>query len=128
MNVNDVINKYQANDVAKDRAWSVCNWIFRYSAKNILEVGYQAGYLTRCMATATTGQVTAIDTDIVDNDFEKYGNIRPITSSSELAVNLFADHTFDFIFIDADHAEALKDAQLYLPKLKIGGWMLFDDL
>lgn len=45
------------------------------------------------------------------------------------ALDHFADESIDILHIDGNHTEeiALKDAQMFLPKVKIGGYIWFDD-
>lgn len=53
-----------------------------------------------------------------------------LRDKSENVVNQFADNSIDILHIDGNHSEALsyKDATLYLPKLKMGGYLVFDDI
>jgi len=53
-----------------------------------------------------------------------------IRSKSEDAVSQFQDNSIDLLHIDGNHSEELsyKDAILYLPKVKTGGTILFDDI
>lgn len=50
--------------------------------------------------------------------------------SSIEALPQFADESIDILHIDGNHSEeiALRDAQGYLPKLKKGGYLWFDDV
>ena len=52
-----------------------------------------------------------------------------IRGKSKSAVELFDDEFFDFIYIDADHTydSVCQDIQLYLPKLKKGGFIAGHD-
>jgi predicted O-methyltransferase YrrM len=52
-----------------------------------------------------------------------------IKQSSQEAVNNFADNSIDFIHFDGNHNEdnALLDVELYLSKLKDGGYILLND-
>lgn len=52
-----------------------------------------------------------------------------IRGKSKSAVELFEDDYFDFIYIDADHTydSVCLDIQLYLPKLKKGGFIAGHD-
>jgi hypothetical protein len=45
------------------------------------------------------------------------------------AAPLFPDGHFDWVFVDADHTYegCLADADAYLPKLRVGGYMMFHD-
>ena len=67
------------------------------------------------------------------SNIKKYGvseycNI--IRDKSENVVNQFLDSSLDLLHIDGNHSEILsyKDATLYLPKVKIGGYIVFDDI
>jgi hypothetical protein len=53
-----------------------------------------------------------------------------IRDKAENVVNTFADNSIDVLHIDGNHSEALsyKDASLYLPKVKPGGYIFFDDI
>jgi cephalosporin hydroxylase len=50
--------------------------------------------------------------------------------SSQQAVSSFADESIDILHIDGNHTEevALADVKMYLPKLKKGGYLWFDDV
>jgi predicted O-methyltransferase YrrM len=51
-------------------------------------------------------------------------------AKAEDVVEDFADASIDLLHIDGNHSEALsfKDASLYLPKVKPGGLIFFDDI
>ncbi len=51
------------------------------------------------------------------------GFVKPIVMSSEEAASVISDHTFDLVFIDADHSydETMKDIRFWLPKVVPGG-------
>lgn len=53
-----------------------------------------------------------------------------IRSKSEDCVNNFAEESIDLLHVDGNHSEELsyKDAISYLPKVKKGGYILFDDI
>ena len=53
-----------------------------------------------------------------------------IRGKSEDVVDQFEDNSVDILHIDGNHSEALsyKDAVLYLPKVKTGGIVFFDDI
>lgn len=53
-----------------------------------------------------------------------------LRDKSENVVNNFQDNDIDLLHIDGNHSEALsyKDAVLYLPKVKSGGHIFFDDI
>jgi hypothetical protein len=60
---------------------------------------------------------------------EPHDNIELIKSISWEASKLFEDNSIDLIFIDACHGyeEVKKDCMAYLPKVKLGGLILFHD-
>lgn len=53
-----------------------------------------------------------------------------VRKKAEDAVHMFADNSIDLLHIDGNHSEdlAFKDASLYLPKVKAGGIIFFDDI
>lgn len=53
-----------------------------------------------------------------------------IREKAEDCVDRFQDESIDLLHIDGNHSEALsyKDATLYLPKVKVGGHIMFDDI
>jgi predicted O-methyltransferase YrrM len=53
-----------------------------------------------------------------------------IKDKAENTVDKFADESIDLLHIDGNHSEDLsyKDAVLYLPKVKSGGCIFFDDI
>lgn len=50
--------------------------------------------------------------------------------TASMALNMFADESIDILHIDGNHTEevALSDAMSYLPKVKKGGYIWFDDV
>lgn len=52
-----------------------------------------------------------------------------INTTSEKAAKTIEDKSLDFVFIDADHSKeaVLQDIDLWLPKLRVGGWLLGHD-
>ncbi|MBS0620561.1 MAG: class I SAM-dependent methyltransferase [Verrucomicrobia bacterium] len=50
-------------------------------------------------------------------------------TTSKAAVNYFPDESIDILHIDGNHSPmiALEDAKMYLPKVKKGGYIWFDD-
>lgn len=57
-------------------------------------------------------------------------NCKLIRDKSENVVSNFHDESIDLLHIDGNHSEDLsyKDATLYLPKVKSGGFIFFDDI
>lgn len=53
-----------------------------------------------------------------------------IRDKAENVVDKFIDGSVDLLHIDGNHSEELsyKDAVLYLPKVRVGGHILFDDI
>lgn len=53
-----------------------------------------------------------------------------IRDKAENVYNTFEDESIDLLHIDGNHSELLayKDATLYLPKVKTGGYIFFDDI
>lgn len=51
--------------------------------------------------------------------------INPIRTTSLKAVNLYADESLDFVFIDASHEyeDVIKDLHAWYPKIKQGGYI-----
>ena len=67
------------------------------------------------------------------NNVTKYkveSNCQLMRDKSETVVSNFHDQSIDLLHIDGNHSEDLsyKDAVLYLPKVKTGGFIFFDDI
>lgn len=67
------------------------------------------------------------------NALERFGvenRCELIRDKAENVVERFADESIGLLHIDGNHSEALsyKDATLYLPKVKPGGVVFFDDI
>jgi predicted O-methyltransferase YrrM len=64
------------------------------------------------------------------NKYELQNYCTLIKDKAENAVTRFADESIDLLHIDGNHSEDLsyKDAVLYLPKVKSGGYIFFDDI
>ncbi len=67
-------------------------------------------------------------THMHENNLVNYFKILKMTS--EKALSLFEDNSIDIIHIDGNHSEesALFDATNWLPKVKVGGYIWFDDV
>jgi predicted O-methyltransferase YrrM len=65
---------------------------------------------------------------IDQNHLTNYCNT--IRSTSQNAVDLFEDDSIDILHVDGNHSEisSLLDVTLYLPKVKKGGYIWFDDV
>lgn len=64
----------------------------------------------------------------VQEVFKNYPNVSLVKAWSQEAAGLVPDD-LDFVYIDADHTydATVQDIKLWLPKLKIGGWLMGDD-
>lgn len=64
---------------------------------------------------------------VVDT-FQNYSNVTVIKAWSEEAASQ-VPNDLDFVYIDADHTyeATLKDINIWLPKIKLGGWLMGDD-
>jgi predicted O-methyltransferase YrrM len=63
------------------------------------------------------------------NRFDLASFCKTLRMTSEQAVLQFQDETIDILHIDGNHTEqvALADARMFLPKVKKGGYIWFDD-
>jgi hypothetical protein len=66
---------------------------------------------------------------VYDNKVSKYNNVIKYKGTSESFLTTAKKDSFDFIYIDGDHAAdaVYKDALLSFKALKVGGIMAFDD-
>lgn len=64
------------------------------------------------------------------NKFGVKSNCTLIRDKAENVVSTFLNGSIDLLHIDGNHSEELsyKDATLYLPKVKSGGFIFFDDI
>lgn len=64
----------------------------------------------------------------VQNLFRDYSNVSIIKAWSQEAAQIVPDG-LDFVYIDADHTyeSSLQDIELWLSKIKMGGWLMGDD-
>ena len=78
-----------------------------------------------------------LDLDQVYNNFKlmlNYYSISPFCQvmrmTSKAALSHFENESIDILHIDGNHTEqvALADAEMYLPKVKMGGYIWFDDV
>jgi predicted O-methyltransferase YrrM len=53
-----------------------------------------------------------------------------VRSTADKAISMFSDESIDILHIDGNHTEenAFNDARLFLPKVKKGGYIWFDDI
>jgi hypothetical protein len=61
--------------------------------------------------------------------FAPYENVEIIRQKSEDAFSLFPDEYFDYVYIDGEHSydAVMRDLTNYLPKVKVGGYLIGDD-
>lgn len=62
--------------------------------------------------------------------FEVAAHVKLVRDKAENVAATYADESIDLLHIDGNHSELLsyKDATLYLPKVKSGGLIFFDDV
>ncbi|MFN8636479.1 MAG: O-methyltransferase [Chloroflexota bacterium] len=107
-------------------------------ARRILEVGMSNGYSTLWLAWAVTetgGHVTTLErsaykVELARANFARAGLAPWITIHEGIALETLAklDGPFDLIFLDADRASYLAYANLLLPRLKVGGLLVTDNV
>lgn len=105
--------------------------------KSILEIGTYTGYATLCLCEGLqkSGHLHTIDIkeELVDFQrkyFDASGNGDRITQHLGEAIDVIPsiDTTFDLVFIDADKDNYINYFNLVLPKMKIGGVILSDNV
>lgn len=113
--------------------------------KVVLEIGSWEGRSTVCMAEVAAHVYacdphTAFNTQTLGEEFvsldkfkentKEFDNITLLLGKSEDMVPPLNDNFFDLVFIDGVHSyPAVKvDIELSLPKLKMGGTMVFHDM
>ena len=101
-----------------------------------VELGVATGRSTAHLAAAcASGTVFAVDTDPLDDVCEvlrRFSNIqlRQEESTSEKLLNSVSERSVDICFVDTVHEfyQAKKETRLWMPKLRIGGLLLYDDI
>jgi len=101
-----------------------------------VELGVFAGRCTAHIASANPqGKVLAVDVEPKKEFYtilEKYGNIsfEKGRSDSEEILNKVLDNSVDFCLFDTVHEYDVvkKETELWLPKIKVGGFMMYDDI
>jgi hypothetical protein len=123
----------------------------------IMEIGSYHGAnvcsLTKTFATHKDTEIHCVDPWINYDGYNEYTQVQPTNYSiflqnisklnpddlnkiylhrelSENAIPKFMDNSFDIIFIDGNHETlyVLQDAILSFKKIKINGWIIFDDM
>ncbi len=105
--------------------------------QSVAEVGIFSGHLTRHLLDncKTINNYYAIDHVKFPKSWKrlhkKYaGKLQLIHDTSESSVNNFDDNSLDLVFIDAGHLyhQAKQDIELWLPKIKQGGFLTGHDV
>lgn len=105
--------------------------------KRILEIGTFTGYSGICFAKglAEDGKLITIDVndeleDTAHAAFEQAGLIEKIDFRIGNAMEIIPelDETFDLVFIDADKQNYSNYYDLVMPKLKVGGFIMADNV
>lgn len=105
--------------------------------QNILEIGTYTGYSAICLAQGlqANGRLHTIDIneelyDLQQKYFEQAGLGQQIIPYIGNALDIIPtlDETFDLVFIDADKQSYSAYYQLVFPKVRIGGYILADNV
>lgn len=105
--------------------------------RNILEIGTFTGYATLCLCEGLqkNGHLHTIDikeelVDIQRKYFDLSGFGSQITQHLGDAIDIIPtiDQQFDLVFIDADKENYINYFNLILPKMKVGGIILSDNV
>ncbi len=105
--------------------------------KRILEVGTYMGYSTLCLAEGLSedGKIITLDIEPETNEIAKdywartdlNSKIEPhLGQADEIIPTL--DETFDLVFIDADKSNYKHYYDLVFPKMRIGGFIIADNV
>ena len=127
----------------------LCNYIGDMSTFKMVEIGCYVGDSTEiflpkvkwCFCVdpwengydENDGASEGIEMSIVEKQFNQlrndYNNFTKYKCKSNEAVNIFEDGSLDFVYIDGLHTyEGVKnDIELYLPKVKKGGYIAGHD-
>ena len=98
-----------------------------------IEVGTQFGNFARfLLENLEISKLSCIDLEIHLVDLTQFSNSDPvefISGFSDICLEKFADHSVDFIYIDASHAyeNFIKDITISARKIKIGGIIICND-
>lgn len=112
----------------------LCDFIHQHNIVNILEIGAAIGYSAIRMAQLHPNiHVTTIERDLIRYQ-EACKNISKMNMESQItihhgdALEAVLEGEYDLIFIDAAKAQYIKFFERYTPYLRIGGYVLSDNL
>lgn len=103
----------------------------------ILEIGSYTGYSAWCMSEGLVENGKLISIDVNDElvrFHRKYQELMPTGNKVEfvygkaLEVIPTLEEEFDLVFIDADKENYINYYEMILPKTRIGGWILIDNV
>lgn len=138
-NVNPIGDKFLDNIFQQDTTSVYYRFLYRLveriNPKLVVELGVCKGGSTAHMAAARfETRVIAVDTAPFDvsHILDRYKNIDLIINES-CSIGVLGqvhDKSVDICFIDTLHQQDLvtEETRLWLPKMKIGGIILFDDI
>ncbi len=112
----------------------LCEWIEKNNCKRILEIGSAIAYSAIRMANVYEDiEVVTIERDddrflAAEQNVRKAGLADRITLIHDDALNAEVSGMFDLLFIDAAKAQYMKFFERYEPYLKLGGWIVSDNL
>lgn len=107
------------------------------NAKEALEIGMFTGYSALSIAEALPNHGRLITTEILEKPasiakkyFAKSPHGHKITVKMQKALDVISEieHKLDFVFVDADKSNYINYFNAVLPKLNIGGLMVFDNM
>jgi caffeoyl-CoA O-methyltransferase len=105
--------------------------------ENILEIGTYTGYSALCLAEGLTenGKIITIDVNEELEDFtRKFFNESPLADKIDYRIGDAGEiiptliETFDMVFIDADKMNYHKYYDLVFDKVRIGGYIISDNV
>ena len=105
--------------------------------KRVLEIGTYTAYSTWTLAEGLVENGELITIDINDElqrfhtkyaDKMKNGHLVKFIYGDAMLEIPKLEGEFDLMFIDADKENYVHDYEMLLPKLKLGGWMLIDNV
>lgn len=105
--------------------------------ENILEIGTYTGYSAHCLAEGLTenGKIITIDVNEELEDFtRKFFNESPLADKIDYRIGDAGEiiptltETFDMVFIDADKMNYHKYYDLVFDKVRIGGYIISDNV